>query len=52
MAGDLRVPPSQSATNRALLAAALTGEPVEIAGPHESDDTAALRRCLEGEEAR
>jgi 3-phosphoshikimate 1-carboxyvinyltransferase len=47
MAGELRVPPSKSATNRALLAAALTGEPVEIAGPLESDDTAALRRCLE-----
>jgi 3-phosphoshikimate 1-carboxyvinyltransferase len=47
MAGELRVPPSKSATNRVLLAAALTGEPVEIAGPLESDDTAALRRCLE-----
>ena len=46
MAGELRVPPSKSATNRVLLAAALAGEPLEIAGPLESDDTAALRRCL------
>src|SRR5262245_40542941 len=47
LAGHLRVPASKSATNRALLAAALTEEPVEIAGPLESDDTVALRRCLE-----
>jgi 3-phosphoshikimate 1-carboxyvinyltransferase len=46
LAGSLRVPPSKSATNRALLAAALTEEPVEILRPLESDDTAALRRCL------
>lgn len=46
LAGELRVPPSKSATNRALLAAALTGEALEIAGPLQSDDTAALRRCL------
>jgi len=46
MAGEVRVPPSKSATNRVLLAAALTGEALEIAGPLESDDTAALRRCL------
>jgi 3-phosphoshikimate 1-carboxyvinyltransferase len=46
MAGELRVPPSKSATNRVLLAAALSGAPLEIAGPLESDDTAALRRCL------
>ena len=45
--GTLRVPPSKSATNRALLLAALTEVPVEIARPLESDDTAALRRCLE-----
>jgi 3-phosphoshikimate 1-carboxyvinyltransferase len=46
MAGELRVPPSKSGTNRALLAAVLSGEPLEIAGPLESDDTAALRSCL------
>ena len=47
-AASVRVPPSKSATNRALLArGALTGDPVEIAAPLESDDTAALRRCLE-----
>lgn len=45
--GTLHVPPSKSATNRALLLAALTEVPVEIARPLESDDTAALRRCLE-----
>ncbi len=45
--GVLRVPPSKSATNRALLLAALTDVPVEIARPLESDDTTALRRCLE-----
>ena len=47
LAGTLRVPSSKSATNRALLAAALAGEPVEIRGPLVSDDTVALRRCLE-----
>ncbi len=47
LSGTLRVPPSKSATNRALLLAALTAAPVEIARPLESDDTAALRRCLE-----
>ena len=46
MAGELRVPSSKSATNRALLAAALTAEPVTIVRPLESDDTTALRRCL------
>ncbi len=46
MAGELRVPSSKSATNRALLAAALTAGPVTIVRPLESDDTAALRRCL------
>ncbi|MGE5412732.1 MAG: 3-phosphoshikimate 1-carboxyvinyltransferase [Syntrophomonadaceae bacterium] len=46
LAGRLRVPSSKSATNRALLLAALTAAPVEIVGPLESDDTEALRRCL------
>jgi 3-phosphoshikimate 1-carboxyvinyltransferase len=45
--GTLHVSPSKSATNRALLLAALTDVPVEIAHPLESEDTAALRRCLE-----
>lgn len=52
LSGTLRVPPSKSATNRALVAAALTGEPVEIVRPLESDDTAALRRCLSAMGAR
>ena len=47
VAGGVRVPPSKSATNRALLLAALTGEPVEIVRPLDSDDTRALTRCLE-----
>ena len=46
LAGDLRVPGSKSATNRALLLAALTESPVEIRHPLESDDTVALIRCL------
>lgn len=46
LAGELRVPSSKSATNRVLLAAALASEPIEILRPLESDDTAALRRCL------
>lgn len=44
--GTVRVPPSKSATNRALLVAALTEAPVEIVGPLESEDTLSLRRCL------
>lgn len=44
--GELRVPPSKSATNRALLAAALTGSRVEVAAPLQSDDTETLRACL------
>ncbi len=47
LSGVVRVPPSKSATNRALLLAALTELPVEIVRPLASDDTAALRRCLE-----
>jgi len=46
LAGEVRVPASKSATNRSLVAAALGREPLEIVGPLESDDTAALRRCL------
>jgi 3-phosphoshikimate 1-carboxyvinyltransferase len=44
--GDLRVPSSKSASNRALLLAALTEVPVEIRRPLESDDTRVLARCL------
>jgi len=47
LSGVVRVPPSKSATNRAILLAALSGTPVAIATPLLSDDTAALRRCLE-----
>jgi len=47
LSGTVRVPPSKSATNRALLLAALTPSPVEVVRPLESDDTRVLRRCLE-----
>ncbi len=50
--GTLRVPSSKSGTNRALVLAALASAPVEIARPLESDDTIALRRCLEAMGAR
>lgn len=45
--GEVRVPSSKSATNRALVLAALSEAPVEIAGPLDSDDTRSLARCLE-----
>ena len=44
--GSVRVPASKSATNRAFLLAALGAEPVEIVRPLESDDVAAISRCL------
>ena len=47
LSGVVRVPSSKSATNRALLLAALTEFPVDVVQPLASDDTAALRRCLE-----
>lgn len=50
--GRLRVPSSKSATNRALVLAALGETPVEIVRPLESDDTVALRRCLSAMGAR
>jgi 3-phosphoshikimate 1-carboxyvinyltransferase len=50
--GEVRVPPSKSATNRALVAAAMTGSRVRIDGPLESDDTEALRECLSAMGAR
>lgn len=44
--GTVLAPPSKSATNRALLLAALSEEPVEIVRPLVSEDTKALSRCL------
>ncbi|HEY7114912.1 MAG TPA: 3-phosphoshikimate 1-carboxyvinyltransferase [Thermoanaerobaculia bacterium] len=44
--GEVRVPGSKSATNRALVLAALSEKPVEISGPLESGDTAVLLECL------
>src|SRR5947207_15738420 len=43
--GTVAAPPSKSATNRALVLAALSETGVAIAGPLESEDTRALRRC-------
>lgn len=45
--GVVRVPASKSATNRALVLAAMGEGEVEIVRPLESDDTRSLRRCLE-----
>jgi 3-phosphoshikimate 1-carboxyvinyltransferase len=45
--GVVRVPASKSATNRALVLAAMGEGEVEIIRPLESDDTRSLRRCLE-----
>ena len=44
--GTVPAPPSKSATNRALLLAALSGEPVEILRPLDSEDTNRLSDCL------
>ncbi len=44
--GEIEAPSSKSATNRALVLAAVSESPVEIAAPLESEDTIALRRCL------
>src|SRR5262245_49843785 len=46
--GAVAAPPSKSATNRALLLAALSGSAVAIERPLESEDTRALARCLSG----
>jgi len=46
------VPSSKSATNRALVLAALAGSRVEIVRPLESEDTRALARCLRAMGAR
>jgi 3-phosphoshikimate 1-carboxyvinyltransferase len=45
--GAVSVPPSKSATNRALVLAALSSEPVELVRPLDSEDTRALAACLE-----
>ncbi|HEY3173734.1 MAG TPA: 3-phosphoshikimate 1-carboxyvinyltransferase [Thermoanaerobaculia bacterium] len=45
--GIVSAPPSKSATNRALVLAALSSERVELVRPLDSDDTRALARCLE-----
>jgi 3-phosphoshikimate 1-carboxyvinyltransferase len=50
--GSIAAPPSKSATNRALVLAALSEEAVEIAHPLESEDTRALGRCLAAMGAR
>lgn len=52
--GTVVVPSSKSATNRALLLAAIstTGAPVEIVRPLESDDTRAISACLRAMGAR
>ncbi len=42
----MRVPASKSATNRALVLAALSEVPVFLVHPLDSDDTRALLRCL------
>ena len=44
--GRIAAPSSKSATNRALILAALSPEPVEIVRPLDSGDTRALARCL------
>jgi 3-phosphoshikimate 1-carboxyvinyltransferase len=44
--GTVAAPPSKSATNRALVLAALSPEPVEIIRALDSGDTQALVRCL------
>jgi 3-phosphoshikimate 1-carboxyvinyltransferase len=50
--GDVAVPASKSATNRALVLAALSPSPVEVLSPLESDDTDALLACLRAMGAR
>ncbi|MDQ5857942.1 MAG: 3-phosphoshikimate 1-carboxyvinyltransferase, partial [Acidobacteriota bacterium] len=44
--GTVHAPPSKSATNRALVLAALSNEPVEIRRPLDSQDTNRLASCL------
>jgi 3-phosphoshikimate 1-carboxyvinyltransferase len=44
--GTVAAPASKSATNRALVLAALSRSPIEIVGPLDSEDTRALAACL------
>ena len=46
VSGTVHAPPSKSATNRALVLAALASEPVDVVGPLESEDTNRLAACL------
>ena len=50
--GTVAAPPSKSGTNRALLLAALSPEPVRILRPLDSGDTRVLARCLRAMGAR
>lgn len=50
--GEVRAPSSKSATNRALVLAALSDSPVEILRPLDAADTRALARCLTAMGAR
>jgi len=52
VSGTVAAPPSKSATNRALVLAAISDAAVEIARPLESEDTRALGRCLAAMGAR
>lgn len=45
--GTVAAPPSKSATNRALVLAALSPDPVHLVRPLDSGDTRALIRCLQ-----
>jgi 3-phosphoshikimate 1-carboxyvinyltransferase len=44
--GTIWAPPSKSATNRALILAALSPRPIDLGRPLDSDDTRVLGRCL------
>ena len=46
VSGTATAPASKSATNRALVLAALSEAPIEIANPLQSEDTRALAACL------
>jgi 3-phosphoshikimate 1-carboxyvinyltransferase len=52
VSGTVAAPPSKSATNRALVLAALSDSAVAIVNPLESEDTRALSRCLAAMGAR
>ncbi|MEO8432743.1 MAG: 3-phosphoshikimate 1-carboxyvinyltransferase [Acidobacteriota bacterium] len=52
LSGAVRVPPSKSATNRALVLAALSRTPVQVIDPLDAEDPRALLACLETMGAR